>query len=52
VPDEVWRLFERVVPRCTNLRGVTLERMEGSVAAGDVGAVRDELGRIREVLRG
>jgi uncharacterized protein (UPF0276 family) len=52
VPDEVWALFERVLPRCINLRGVTLERMEGSVAAGDVPLVRDELRRIREVLRG
>lgn len=51
VPDEVWRLFEQVVPRCRNLRGVTLERMEGTVAAGDVEPVRAELRRIREVLR-
>ncbi|MBL8728233.1 MAG: DUF692 family protein [Planctomycetes bacterium] len=52
VPDEVWALFEEVLPRCTNLRGVTLERMEGSVAAGDVSQVQAELRRIREVLRG
>jgi uncharacterized protein (UPF0276 family) len=51
VPEEVWRLFEHVLPRCTNLRGVTLERMEGTVAAADVDVVRDELVRIREVLR-
>ena len=26
VPEAVWALFERYVGRCTNLRGVTLER--------------------------
>lgn len=52
VPDAVWRLFEAVVPRCTNLRGVTLERMEGTVTAADVPLLRDELRRIRGVLHG
>jgi len=51
VPEAVWQLFEHVLPRCTNLRGVTLERMEGTVGSGDVDGVRDELLRIREVLR-
>ena len=52
VPDEVWRLFTHVLPRCGNLRGVTLERMEGTVGPVDVAGLRDELVRIREVLRG
>lgn len=52
VPEEVWALFERVLPRCPNLRGVTLERMEGTVAPADVPQVHAELRRIREVLRG
>lgn len=51
VPEAVWRLYERIVPRCSNLRGVTLERMEGTVEAGDVDGLRDELRRAREVLR-
>lgn len=51
VPEAVWRLYERVVPRCSNLRGVTLERMEGTVEADDVDGLRDELRRAREVLR-
>lgn len=51
VPEPVWTMLERVLPRCTNLRGVTLERMEGSVAPADVALVRDELVRMREVLR-
>lgn len=50
VPEPVWQLFEHVLPRCPNLRGVTLERMEGTVGPGDVDGLRDELVRIREVL--
>ena len=51
VPDEVWELLPLVLPRCRNLRGVTLERMEGTVGERDVDDVRGELRRIREVLR-
>ena len=51
VPEEVWRLFERWWRKCPNLRGVTLERMEGTVGPDDVATVRDELVRIRKVLR-
>ena len=50
VPDEVWDLLRRVVPRCPRLRGVTLERLEGTVEAPDVPLVREELRRIREIL--
>lgn len=53
VPEPVWRLFEQVAPRCPNLRGVTLERMEGTVAGlEDARAVRDELRRARATLDG
>jgi uncharacterized protein (UPF0276 family) len=51
VPEEVWRLFEQTAPRCENLRGVTIERMEGTVADADVDGLRRELRRAREVLR-
>lgn len=47
VPEEVWRLFERALPRCPHLCGVTLERMEGTVTSADVPLLRDELRRIR-----
>ncbi|MCB9879316.1 MAG: DUF692 family protein [Planctomycetes bacterium] len=50
VPEPVWQLFERVLPRCGNLRGVTLERMEGTIDEGAVSTVRDELRRMREVM--
>jgi len=53
VPEPVWRLLEEVAPRCPNLRGVTLERMKGTVhGPDDVAAVREELGRARRVLGG
>ena len=50
VPEEVWALFEETFPRCPNLRGVTLERMEGTVTADDAPLLREELRRIRTVL--
>lgn len=52
VPDEVWALFEEILPRCRNLRGVTVERMEGTVAPGDVPLLRDEVRRARRILQG
>ncbi len=50
VPEAVWGLLERVLPLCRGLRGVTLERMEGTVEAGDVAAIEEELRRLRAVL--
>jgi uncharacterized protein (UPF0276 family) len=50
VPEPVWRMLEDVVPRCPQLSGVTLERMEGTVDAHTVPLLREELGRIRRVL--
>lgn len=51
VPDEVWRLLERVAPRCPNLRGVTLERMEGTVADDDVAILKLELAQLRRIVQ-
>lgn len=51
VPEPVWRLFEDLAPRCSNLRGVTVERMEGTVGADDVAVIRDEIRRAKRVLR-
>jgi len=50
VPDEVWRLLEETVPCCPGLRGVTLERMEGTVADGDEKLLRAELQQVRRIL--
>ena len=51
VPEEVFGLLDRALPRCPNLRGVTLERMEGTVEADDVAGLHDELRRIRARVR-
>lgn len=52
VPEPVWALLDRVLPRCPNLRLVTLERMEGTVLRPpDASALRGELRRMRRALR-
>ncbi len=50
VPEEVWALLERWLPRCPNVRGVTLERMEGTVEPQDVEPLAAELRRARKIL--
>lgn len=49
VPEPVWALLEAVAPRCAGLRGITLERMEGTVGPGDVAVIDDELRRLRRI---
>lgn len=51
VPEPVWRLLERVLPRCPQLRAVVLERMEGTVDVGDEILLRDELRRARRLVQ-
>ena len=51
VPELVWRMLEAVAPRCPNLRGVTLERMEGTVEDADVPLVAAELARLRATVQ-
>lgn len=50
VPEIVWDLLDEVVPHCLGLRGVTLERFEGTVGPADVPLLRGELDRIRMAL--
>lgn len=52
VPEEVWELLERVLPLVPNLRGLTLERMEGTVGEDDVPLLREELRRARRIAEG
>ena len=51
VPELVWRMLEAVAPRCPNLRGVTLERMEGTVADGDESLLAYEFERLRTIVQ-
>jgi uncharacterized protein (UPF0276 family) len=52
VPEDVWKLFGDIAPRCANLRAVTLERMEGTVRQPDAALIADELRRARIMVRG
>lgn len=47
VPEVVWELYEAVLPRCPNVRGVTLERLEGTVRPEELPQLADELERLR-----
>jgi uncharacterized protein (UPF0276 family) len=51
VPEPVWALLDEVLPRCRALRGVTIERMDGTLAVDEVPELRDELGRARRAVR-
>lgn len=50
VPEPVWGLLQSVLPRCPKLRGVTLERMEGTVESTDVIGLQEELTRLRAMV--
>jgi uncharacterized protein (UPF0276 family) len=50
VPEAVWRLAERALPRLPNLRGATLERMEGTVEQRHVALLREELKRLERLV--
>lgn len=52
IPDEVFSYLQFIAPRCKNLRGVTLERMEGTVSEVDVPLLREEIKKIRRILKG
>lgn len=50
VPEAVFALLDRWAPRCPALRGITLERMEGTVTSdAQVAELADELARVRAV---
>jgi uncharacterized protein (UPF0276 family) len=50
VPEPVWTLFERVLPRCRNLRGVVVERLNGTFRAKEVPALAAEVRRAKELF--
>jgi uncharacterized protein (UPF0276 family) len=50
IPEPVWALAERALPRCRNLRGVTVERLNGTFSAAEVPAIRAELRRAKELF--
>lgn len=51
VPEDVWALLDELLPRCPNARGVTLERMEGTVLDdATVALLHLELDRVQEAI--
>jgi uncharacterized protein (UPF0276 family) len=50
VPEAVWALLDRVLPLCPGLRGVTLERLEGTVAPHEVDGLVAEVERVRAAI--
>jgi uncharacterized protein (UPF0276 family) len=50
VPEPVWRAFAEVRPCCPNLRGVVVERLDGTIAPEEVPALRDEVRRARTIF--
>lgn len=50
VPEEVWRAFAEIRPRCPHLRGVVVERMNGTLGDADVPGLRDEVRRARRIF--
>jgi uncharacterized protein (UPF0276 family) len=49
VPEPVWALLESVLPRCPGLEGITLERLEGTLASEQVPELLGELLRARRL---
>lgn len=49
VPEEVWRLLEHVRPRCSNLGGIVVERLNGTFESPE--EIRGELRRAKEIFR-
>ncbi len=50
VPEPVWEAFTEIRPRCRNLRGVVVERMNGSLTPDDVPLLCQEVRRARTIF--
>jgi uncharacterized protein len=50
IPEPVWSLFEEVRPKCTNLRGVVVERLDGTIEPNDVPNLAAEVQRAKQIF--
>lgn len=50
IPPDVWSLYEAVLPECANVRGVTVERLDGTLALADVPAFEEEFLHAQEIF--
>lgn len=51
IPEEVWSLLERVLPKCSGLRGIVVERLNATFTAADVPALADEVRRAKRLFK-
>ncbi|MCA8971373.1 MAG: DUF692 family protein [Planctomycetes bacterium] len=51
VPEPCWELLDHVLPRCVHLRGVVLERLNGTFTAEHVDGLVEEMQRARSACR-
>lgn len=51
IPEAVWSLYERTLPKCKNIGGVVVERLNATFDASGALVLRDEVRRAREVWR-
>lgn len=51
VPEPVWAALAKWLPKCPNVRGVVLERLDGTLKPDQVPAFEAEFDRLREVWR-
>ncbi|MCA9321827.1 MAG: DUF692 family protein [Planctomycetes bacterium] len=50
IPEVVWELLEYALPRCRRLRGIVVERLNGTVEPADIPVLRGEIRRARQRL--
>jgi uncharacterized protein (UPF0276 family) len=50
VPEPVWEAFAALRPRCPNLKGVVVERLNGTLAPADVPPLATEVRRARRIF--
>ncbi len=51
IPEEVWQLLEHALPHCVALRGILVERLNGTIEESDVPLLRAEIGRAKTILQ-
>lgn len=49
IPETVWNLYETFLPKCKQIGGVVVERLNGTFEASGVEALRGEVRRAREI---
>jgi len=51
IPETVWDLYENILPLCKNLRGVVVERLDGTLEEKDVPPFESEFRRAKQIYK-